>query len=148
MIKIVKYVIVDLLRNRIILFYTALLLVISLSVFSLEDNADKSLVSLLNIILIIVPLISIVFSTIYTYNSSEFIELLVSQPLRRSSIWLSVFSGLATSLSLAFFLGIGLPIIIYQPTATGFIMLAMGITLTVIFVAIALLAAVLTRDKA
>ena len=148
MTKIVKYVIMDLLRNRIILFYTALLLVISLSVFSLEDNADKSLVSLLNIILIIVPLISIVFSTIYTYNSSEFIELLVSQPLRRSSIWLSVFSGLAASLSLAFFLGIGLPIIIYQPTATGFIMLAMGIMLTIIFVAIALLAAVLTRDKA
>ena len=101
MIKIVKYVIVDLLRNRIMLFYTALLLVISLSVFNLEDNADKSLVSLLNIILIIVPLISIVFSTIYTYNSSEFIELLVSQPLKRSAIWLSVFLGLAVTLSLA-----------------------------------------------
>lgn len=148
MIKIVKYVIVDLLRNRIMLFYTALLLVISLSVFNLEDNADKSLVSLLNIILIIVPLISIVFSTIYTYNSSEFIELLVSQPLKRSAIWLSVFLGLAVTLSLAFFLGVGLPILIYQATATGIIMLAMGITLSVIFVAIALLAAVLTRDKA
>ncbi|MES2619464.1 MAG: ABC transporter permease subunit [Bacteroidota bacterium] len=148
MIKIVKYVIVDLLRNRIMLFYTALLLVISLSVFNLEDNADKSLVSLLNIILIIVPLISIVFSTIYTYNSSEFIELLVSQPLKRSAIWLSVFLGLAVTLSLAFFLGVGLPILIYQATATGIIMLTMGITLSVIFVAIALLAAVLTRDKA
>lgn len=148
MIKIVKYVIVDLLRNRIMVFYTALLLVISLSVFNLEDNADKSLVSLLNIILIIVPLISIVFSTIYTYNSSEFIELLVSQPLKRSAIWLSVFLGLAVTLSLAFFLGVGLPILIYQATATGIIMLTMGITLSIIFVAIALLAAVLTRDKA
>jgi Cu-processing system permease protein len=148
MMKIVKYVLVDLLRNKIILFYTLFLLTISLSVFSLEDNTAKSLVSLLNIVLIIVPLISIVFSTIYTYNSFEFIELLVSQPLRRNTIWLSVFSGLAMSLSLAFFVGVGVPIIIYEPSSRGLIMLLMGLALSVIFVAVALLSAVLTRDKA
>src|ERR1041385_8287235 len=116
MIKIIKYVLVDLLRNRIIMLYTFLLLLIALSIFNLEDNASKGLVSLLNIILFIVPLISIVFSTIYVYNSAEFIEVLVSQPLKRSRIWLSVFFGLSLSLSLAFFTGIGLPILIYQAT--------------------------------
>jgi len=146
--KIIKYVILDLLRNRIVIAYTFILLVIALSIFNLEDNSAKGLVSLLNIILIIVPLISIIFSTIYTYNSSEFIELLVSQPLKRSIIWLSVFCGLAGSLSLSFIIGIGIPILIYQPGATGFTMLAIGIALSVIFVAIALLAAVSTRDKA
>ena len=35
----------------------------------------------MNVILFTVPLVSILFSTIYIYNSSEFIELLLSQPL-------------------------------------------------------------------
>lgn len=146
--KIIKYVIADILRNKIVIAYTAFLLVMSLSVFNLEDNASKGLLSLLNVILLIVPLVSMVFSTIYTYNSSEFIELLVSQPLKRKTIWLSLFSGLAVSLSLSFFIGAGIPILLYQPTPTGIMMLITGLLLSVIFVAIAILASVTTRDKA
>ena len=146
--KIIKYVTADILRNKIVLAYTIVLLIISFSVFMLQDDAGKGLLSLLNITLLIVPLISIIFSAIYIYNSAEFIELLVSQPLKRKTIWLSLFYGLAAALSIAFFIGAGIPIIIYQPSATGFIMIGAGIALSVIFVAIALLAAVFTRDKA
>jgi Cu-processing system permease protein len=146
--KIFKYVIVDIVQNKIVLIYTFLLLVISLSVFNLENNAAKGLLSLLNIILIIVPLICIIFSTIYIYNSAEFIELLVSQPLKRRTIWLSIFSGLSGSLCLAFFIGAGIPILLYHADPTGFIMIIMGLCLTVVFVSIAMLAAGITRDKA
>src|SRR5215475_4198515 len=121
--KIIKYVIVDILRNKIVLIYTIFLLAISLSLFNLEDNSTKGLLSLLNIVLIIVPLVSIIFSTIYIYNSAEFVELLVSQPVKRNKIWISLFSGLSVSLSLSFFLGAGVPILIYTPTATGVILL-------------------------
>lgn len=146
--KIIKYVITDILRNRIVIVYTLFLLASSLTVFSLEDNNSKGLLSLLNIILIVVPLVSIIFSTIYVYNSAEFIELLVSQPLKRKSIWLSIFTGLAASLSLSFFVGAGLPIIIYQASMIGITMILSGIVLSIIFVAIALLGTVRTRDKA
>ncbi len=146
--KLLKYVIVDIIQNKIVLVYTLLLFIISLSVFNLENNAAKGMLSLLNIILIIVPLICIIFSTIYIYNSSEFIELLVSQPLKRKTIWLSIFSGLAGSMSLAFFIGAGIPILLYHADATGFMMIAMGLFLTIVFVSIAMLAAGLTRDKA
>jgi Cu-processing system permease protein len=146
--KIIKYVIIDILRNKIVLAYTAFLLLLSFSIFNLEDNSAKGLLSLLNIILIIVPLVSILFSSIYVYNSAEFLELLVSQPLKRRTIWLSIFSGLACSLSLAFFIGVGIPVIIYEFTATGLMMLLVGLLLSVIFVAIAMLATVKTRDKA
>jgi Cu-processing system permease protein len=146
--KLLKYVIIDIVQNKIVLLYTFLLLVIALSVFNLENNAAKGLLSLLNIILILVPLICIIFSTIYIYNSSEFIELLVSQPLKRRTIWLSIFTGLFTSLSLAFFIGAGIPILIYHPDATGITMIVMGLFLTVVFVSIAMLSASITRDKA
>ena len=146
--KIIKYVIADILRNKIVIIYTIFLLASSLSVFSLEDNSSKGLLSLLNIILIVVPLVSIIFSTIYMYNSVEFIELLLSQPLKRNSIWLSLFTGLASSLSIAFFIGAGIPVLIYQANNIGFTMILTGILLSIIFVAIAFLATVKTRDKA
>ena len=146
--KILKYVIVDIVQNKIVLIYTLLLLLISLTVFNVEDNAAKGMLSLLNIVLIIVPLICIIFCTIYIYNSSEFIELLVSQPLKRRTIWLSIFSGLASSLSLAFFIGAGIPILLYHADGTGFMMIGMGLFLTLVFVSISMLAAGLTRDKA
>ncbi len=146
--KIIKYVIIDILRNKIVLAYTVLLLLISITIFNLEDNSAKGLLSLLNIILIIVPLVSMLFSAIYVYNSSEFLELLVSQPLKRRTIWLSLFLGLAASMTFAFFIGAGIPILLYEATETGFMMLATGLLLSVIFVAIAMLAAVMARDKA
>ena len=109
--KNIKYVIVDTLCNKIVLAYTLFLLAISLSVFNLEDNETKGLLSLLNIVLIIIPLVSIIFSTIYVFNSSEFLELLVSQPLQRKKIWIS----LSGSLTLSFIIGAGIPIMIYSP---------------------------------
>ncbi|MDP4131586.1 MAG: ABC transporter permease subunit [Bacteroidota bacterium] len=146
--KIIKYVVLDILRNRIVLAYTVFLFIISLSVFNLEDNAAKGLLSLLNIILIIVPLISIIFSTIYVYNSTEFIELLVSQPVKRTGLLLSIFTGLAISLLLAFLVGAGLPILIYSASGAGFMMIFVGLALTLVFVSLAVLASVITRDKA
>jgi len=138
----------DILRSKIMIIYTIVLLATSFTLFSLEDNANKGLLSLLNIILIIVPLFSLLFSTIYIYNSAEFIELLVSQPLQRKSIWQSFSIGLAISLSFAFIIGIGLPVLIFQFNTIGLIFIIVGTLLSIIFVAIALWAAVQIRDKA
>jgi len=146
--KIVKYVIADLLRSRAIMVYALVLLVLSISVFSIEDNADKGVVSLLNIILFVVPLVSIIFSTVYLYNSAEFIELLVSQPLKRRTIWMSIFTGLAGAVALAFLIGVGVPILLYAFTPSGIILLLSGMMLSLIFVSIAMWAAVRIRDKA
>lgn len=146
--KIIKYVMADIMNNRTVIIYTVCLFVVSFCMFSLEDNTTKGLLSLLNIILIIVPLFSMIFSTMYMYNSAEFIELLVSQPLKRKTIWLSLFTGLALSLSFAFIIGAGIPLLIYQANTVGFIMIAMGTILSIVFAGIAMLAAVQLRDKA
>lgn len=146
--KIIKYVWLDILRNRIVMGYALLLAVVSFSVFNLEDNTSKGILTLLNLVLIIVPLVSIVFATIYLYNAAEFIELMVAQPLPRGKLWVSLYAGLAFALLVAFMAGCGIPLLLYSPDATGFTLLLAGAALTLIFVAIALLAAVRTRDKA
>lgn len=146
--KMIKYVMADIMRNRIVIAYTLVLFILSLSIFTFEDSATKGVLSLLNLLLFIVPLVSIIFSTIYLYNSSEFIELLVSQPLKRRSIWLSMFVGLVSALCLAFLIGVGIPVLLFAAIPAGFILIACGSVLSVVFVAIALWASVRIRDKA
>ena len=148
MLRIVKYVLYDILQNRIVIGYTLFLLAVSFGLFNLSDDPTKGLVSLLNIALIVTPLVSIVFATIHFYNSYEFIELLAAQPIRRSVIVWSQFIGLALALTLAILVGIGIPIALFAPNGIGLSLLAATVGLTVVFVSIALLASVATRDKA
>lgn len=146
--KIIKYVVLDILRNRILVSYTALLLVVSMLLLCLQDNGTKALLSLLNIVLIVLPLVSIIFSTIYYYNAAAFIELLVCQPLKRTRILLSVYIGLAISLLIAFCVGVGIPLLLLDGSVTALLLVLVGAALTVIFSALAILGSVMMRDKA
>lgn len=146
--KIVNLIIIDILKNKIIIFYTLLLAAFSWSTFALEDNSSKGVLTLLNIILLIVPLVSILFSTIYIYNSSEFIELLISQPIRRRKIWISLFIGLSLSFLIAFLLGAGLPLALYTEIGIASMMIVIGCLISLVFVALAFFSSIISRDKA
>lgn len=146
--RIIKYVLYDILQNRIVIGYTLFLLAVSMGLFGLSDDPTKGLISLLNIVLIVTPLVSVVFSTIHFYNAGEFIELLAAQPIRRGVIVWSQFLGLVVALLIAVLLGIGIPIALNTPTASGLSLLAAAMGLTIVFIALALLASVFTRDKA
>ncbi len=146
--RITKIILLDILKSKIILAYTFILAILSWSSFALEDNSAKGILTILNVILFTVPLVSILFATIYLYNSSEFIELLLSQPIKRRKIWISLFLGLSFSMILAFFVGAGIPLLINSPDSIGIIMLINGCLITVIFTALAFLSSILTRDKA
>lgn len=148
MLKLTRYVLYDILRSKIIIAYTLFLFVVSLSMFQMEDNSSKAMLSLLNIVLIVLPLVSLVFTTIHYYNSYEFIELMSSQPMSRTRILLSEFAGVAFSLLFAFIVGVGLPILLFAANDTGFAMLFSGICLTLVFASIAFFASVTARDKA
>ena len=148
MFRIIKFILLDILQNRMVIGYTLFLLAVSFGLFSLGDDPTKGLISLLNVVLIVAPLVSIVFSTIHFYNSYEFIELMAAQPIRRSLIIWSEFWGLAAAQTLAVVIGLGIPILIFSPTPTGAALLAASVGLTVVFVSVAMLASVFTRDKA
>jgi Cu-processing system permease protein len=148
MTRIVKYVLRDILRSRIVLAYAAFLLAASFGLFHLGGEISKGLVGLLSLVLIVVPLVCLVFGTIHFYNSYEFIELLAAQPVKRRSILIGEFLGVAGALTAAMLAGIAPPVLLYATSTTGFTLLAVGVALTVLFTAIAFLGAVATRDKA
>jgi len=148
MMKLSKYVLYDIVRSRVILAYTVFLFIISFSLFNMEENSSKAILSLLNIILIVVPLISMIFTTIHYYNSYEFIELMLSQPMSRRKILLSEYAGVSLSLLGSFLIGVGIPVLLYSPDSVGFSLLFTGFCLSLIFTSLAFLTSVIARDKA
>jgi len=148
MIRIAKYVVYDILRNRFVLLYTVLLLLITLSMFSLDSDPGKSTLSLLNIVLLVVPLVSIIFTTIHFFNSYEFIELLLSQPVNRKTIYFAEYLSISTALSVAYLVGVALPLMLFNLSESTLYLIMAGLLLTFVFVALAFAASVSTRDKA
>jgi len=114
----------------------------------MEENSSKAVLSLLNIVLIVVPLVSMVFSTIHWYNSYEFIELMLTQPISRKKVLWSEYTGISSSLVTAFLIGVGLPVVIYDFNSTGIALILVGSLLTLVFTSIAFLASVKSKDKA
>jgi Cu-processing system permease protein len=146
--RIIRIVLIDILRNKIVLGYAVVLALLSWTIFNMEDSSHKGVLTMLNMVLLVVPLVSVLFSTIYIYNSAEFIELLLSQPVQRRQIWISLFIGLSVSFILAFIVAAGLPLLLFADFVPALLLLFSGCMVTVIFIAIAFLAAIISRDKA
>jgi len=110
--KFIKYSFVDLIQSYWTILYFIFFLVVTSAILYFSADMTKSIVSMMNIVLVLIPLVSIVFGAIYYYNSREFTELLLAQPVRRRSLILGQYTGLALSLSLSFSAGIAIPFIL------------------------------------
>ncbi|MFO7822626.1 MAG: ABC transporter permease subunit [Cyclobacterium sp.] len=148
MFNITKFIVSDLIKNWILVLYSVFLLLATLGFFLLEGQGDKAILGVLNLTLLLVPMITVIFSTIYYYNMYEFMVLLLAQPLKRSRILASIFLGLGIAFGLAVGLGLGLPLWILHPTPVALMLVGVALLLTVIFIGLALLVAVWVRDKA
>ena len=142
MIKILKYSFIDLIRSRWSYVYLLFYLLLGFVLLFLNSDLSKAVITMMNVILILVPLISTIFGVMYYYNSSEFVELLMAQPVDRRIIFLGQYLGVATSLSISLVLGIGIPFMIYGLTQSDAIwdfslLLVNGAFLTFIFTALA-----------
>ncbi len=124
------------------LFYLALGFVL----LFLNNDLSKAVITLMNVIIVLVPLISTIFGVMYFYNSKEFTELLLAQPLKRSSIFLGQYLGVAGSLTMSLVLGLGIPF--GSDTIWDFsLLLITGAFLTLIFTALAFNIALSNENK-
>ena len=142
MIKILKYSFYDLIRSRWSYVYFAFYLLLGIVLLFLNNDLSKAVITLMNVIIILVPLIGTIFGVMYYYNSKEFTELLLAQPIRRSTIFLGQYLGVALSLSMSLILGLGLPFVFYGIFKSSAIwdfslLLITGTFLTLIFTALA-----------
>lgn len=152
MLKILKYSFYDLIRSRWSLVYLLFYLLLGVVLLFLNPSLSKAIITLMNVIILLVPLIGTIFGVMYYYDSKEFTELLLALPIKRSSIFLGQYFGVALSLSLSLIIGLGIPFIIYGLFQSGEIwsfaqLLVLGTFLTFIFVGLAYNIALSNENK-
>ena len=129
-------------RSRWSYVYFAFYLALGFVLLFLNNDINKAIITLLNIIIILTPLIGTIFGVMYYYNSKEFTELLLAQPIKRSKIFMGQFLGISISLTLSLALGLGIPFLLYGLFKSTAIfdfglLLVVGSLLNFIFVALA-----------
>ena len=152
MLKILKYSFYDLIRSRWSYVYFLFYLALGFVLLFLNNDLSKAVITLMNVIIVLVPLIGTIFGVMYFYNSKEFTELLLAQPLKRSSIFLGQYFGVAGSLTLSLGLGLGIPFVLYGLFRSDAIwnfslLLITGAFLTFIFTALAFNIALSNENK-
>ncbi|MDH5397607.1 MAG: ABC transporter permease [Cyclobacteriaceae bacterium] len=152
MLRILKYSFFDLTRSWWNLVYFAFFLLVTFSLLYLSSDLSNAMISLMNIITILIPLVGTLFGVMHYYNSKEFTELLLAQPIKRKDIFLGQYLGLAVSLSAGFIVGLCVPFFMYgifhSELFSQFIyLLATGILLTFTFSSISFLIALNNNNK-
>ena len=138
-------------RSKWLICYLLFFLAATEGLVRFSGDDAKTLLSISNVVLFVVPLMTLVYGTIYLYTSREFIELLLAQPLKRRAVFAGLYIGLALPLAAAFIAGVSLPFVIHglDPLARGALitMLVGGTALTLIFTGIAFCVALRFDDR-
>jgi Cu-processing system permease protein len=142
----------DVLRSRWLLAYTGFFLLLTEGLLRFTGGDAKTLLSLGSASLAIIPLATLVLSTISVYNAREFTEVLLAQPVRRQDLNAGLYLGLALPTAAAFVVGVGVPFAVRGgPDATqrGALatLLLVGVALTLSFTALAFCIARGTEDR-
>lgn len=139
-------------RSRWSYVYFAFYLALGFVLLFLNNDVNKAVITLMNIIIVLTPLIGTIFGVMYYYNSKEFTELLLAQPIKRSTIFTGQYLGISISLTLSLILGLGIPFLLYGLFMSSAIfeftlLLVVGTMLNFIFVALAFNIALSNENK-
>ena len=139
-------------RSRWSYVYFLFYLVLGFVLLFLNNDVNKAVITLMNIIIVLTPLIGTIFGVMYYYNSKEFTELLLAQPLKRSTIFMGQYLGISISLTLSLVLGLGIPFVLYGLFKSAAIfnfglLLVVGSFLNFIFVSLSFNIALSTENK-
>ena len=142
----------DALRSRWLILHFLLFLLLTEGLLLASGFSDKALVSLINVVLLLVPLISLVFGVIHQYNAREFVELLLTQPVRRRDLFAGLLAGIGVPMTLSFVIGIFLPFAWHgglDPVqgARLFALLGLGSVLTLTCISVAVAVSIRQTDR-
>lgn len=140
------------LKNRGVLAFGGGILLLTECLLRLTGSGPRALYSLLGLVLLVVPLVTMLFGVITWHTSREFNELLLAQPVRRTALFSGLYLGLVLPLAIAFALGLLLPFALHRalgPETLPLLVatLAGGVTLTFVFGGLALLIGVAIEDR-
>lgn len=151
--SVIAYQTRDLVRSRWLAAYALFFLLASEGLLRYGGGESKALLSLGSIVLFVVPLVTAVFGTVYVYNSRDYTELLLAQPVRRGSLYAGLYLGFTLPLCAAVVAGVGAPFLFHgglvEARHAGALVSLLGtaVAMTVVFGAIAFLIATCMEDR-
>lgn len=150
--KVLGYELRDVARSRWLLAYAGFFLIGTEALLRLSGTTANALLGLTNVVLVLVPLVSIVFGTMYLYHAREFTELLLAQPVTRRALFGGLYLGLALPLAAAFAAGVLAPFALHgiddpAQRATLAVVVGVGAVLTFAFTALAFVIALRFEDR-
>jgi len=150
--KVLRYELRDLLRGRSIAGYTLFFAAATWGLLHFGGGPGRALPSLATLIVLIVPLACLLFTTTFVYHSSDFIELLLAHPVGRRPLFAGLYLGLTLPLMGAFLIGLLVPLIasgaLVEHGSGVFLLSLAGTLLTGAFTSIGFLVALRVSDPA
>lgn len=152
LVKITGYVLKDVFLARWNLGFLVFYAISAIVLMHFNGQISKAIVSLLNVSIILIPLISAIMGSMYLYNSRDFVQLLLSQPVKRSHVFLGLLFGLIIGLCLSIAIALGLgfaysAIVGGQDVAPYLSLILYSVLLCPIFTSISFLVALRNEDK-
>jgi len=148
--RLLGYVLRDIARGKWVMMYAAFFFLVTEGLLYFTAGEAKTVVGLMNIVFLLIPLASIMFGSLHIHNSRDFIELMLSQPVRRSTIYNALYLGVTIPFAASFVLGVSIPTIIHGIFLAPAVLtlIATGAAMTFVFFAIAFLISISVNEKA
>lgn len=143
----------DVLRKRWVIAYAVVLVIAGDLLLRLAGSGPSALLSLLNVVLLLVPLIALILGSASLYGAREFTELLLAQPIPRRAVYVGLYCGLTLPLMGATAAALALPFVVERaldPVTAPMLGLLVVVSLLLVgvFTALAFVITVLVRDRA
>lgn len=142
----------NLLRIKWLWFYLLSLVGGTFLFLYMSDDLAKVVLSLLNVTLLIVPLVTAFFAITYFYDSRNFMKFLLTQPVSRKSVFLGKFFSLSSFMSMLYLLGVTTPLLgrLLGSEDRGLLvtLIVAGALLSFLFSSLAFLVGVVFEDRA
>lgn len=146
--KLLGFSLKDMIRSKWVVLYVLFFAALTEGLLRFTAGEAKTVVGVMNVVLLLIPLGASMFGTLHLHNSREFIELILTQPVRRATVFYALWLGVVIPFLAAFTLGVGLPMLVHglitDPTILA--LLISGNALTVVFFALSFLVGIVA-DK-
>lgn len=140
LLHILKSELKSLVRGKWVVGYMLIFMILTDVLLRFGGGGPETLLSLSNVMLLFVPLVGMIYGILYIYQSREFVELLLTQPVDRKTLYWGLYLGISTPLMAAFVVGALLPLawhgVLLQDLLSSLLVTGLGGILTLIFVSI------------
>ncbi|HAC14658.1 MAG TPA: ABC transporter permease [Bacteroidetes bacterium] len=130
----------SLMRGKWVMGYGLIFLALTDVLLRFGGGGPETLLSLSNVMLLFIPLVGMIYGILYIYQSREFVELLLTQPIARNTLYWGLYLGISIPLMSAFVIGSLLPLIWHGifvlDVGSTVLVLGLGAVLTLIFVSL------------